>query len=757
MMSSRILAWISLAWVVLAIPLVVSPISFAGETEMSANSSSTVYVAVERAVLRSGPGKEYYPTGHVAQGTSLEVFHRTDDAWLGIRPPQGSFSWVPASDAYLLPGGRVIEIINPKAVSWIGSSLGSAKQYRWQVQLKTAEQLSVLGEQATKDAEGQEVLWYKIAPPSGEFRWIRAEDVSSQPTPAAKSHQATANAKSNAKSNIASDIRSNSNSDSNRTSEAGQRQTATRAQPDQVSQARDNQVVTAAYQAPPGAVAEEVIVLGQSDATNVDGPMEGEVIDGGMVVGPYSEGETVEGEYEYVEGEYYEGEHEYVDGEYIEGEYLVDEYGSEAYFDDGSNYVQPHIPSRSNDPFNGWSALSFEDDGVRFTFLERIFGRAAQTGPDPLADDPFALAMNRGTVRANSPRAVLQMGPPPAASTYVESHAPGTRLRKGGWRDPRTLGQNHGTNSLNTPTTAPIVSNYGITPGDDQQLAHSSGPLSGFDRASNSIESVRAKLVARLSPAQRDELQASSTLNSLASNALGPSQDNSSGQSSSAANGIQWFGIASRPPAAFAPAGQASGQLGVAAANLTRNSQSLDLSQLQLALSEAVTQPMQFWSLQQIYDSTRYYVEHGASPVERGQARLLLERIEEFADLARKSGYIALNGSASGSMLSPASSVTSASGIATTSPVVNSDFQQHNQQGNFDATGWLVQVIAAQPGQPTHAISDQAGNVFAYVTPVPGLNLDRYINQPVGITGLRGYLPQLQAAHIQAQNVTRMH
>ena len=141
----------------------------------------TVYVAVEKAEVYSGPSSELYPTGFVARGNAIEVYHKTQDGWLGIRPPKHSFSWVPAEDAYLLPGGKVIEITGENAVSWIGTALGSAKQYRWQVKLDPGEQLSVLGEMVNKDSAGAEVLWYKIAPPSGEFRWIQEQAVSTSP------------------------------------------------------------------------------------------------------------------------------------------------------------------------------------------------------------------------------------------------------------------------------------------------------------------------------------------------------------------------------------------------------------------------------------------------------------------------------------------------------------------------------------------------------------------------------------------------
>lgn len=178
-------------------------------------------------------------------------------------------------------------------------------------------------------------------------------------------------------------------------------------------------------------------------------------------------------------------------------------------------------------------------------------------------------------------------------------------------------------------------------------------------------------------------------------------------------------------------------------------------------LSEIVTQPMHLWNLQNIYDSAKHYVEHGGSPIERGQARLLMERVEEFAELAQRSGYLAMSRTANAAAsLSPSNNVMTAgatTGNAAAPSVVSSEFQdKFGSASNFDASGWLVPVIAASPGQPTHALADQTGRILSYVTAVPGLNLDRYVNQAVGVTGLRGYLPQLQAGHIQAQRVVRV-
>jgi len=64
--------------------------------------------------------------------------------------------------------------------------------------------------------------------------------------------------------------------------------------------------------------------------------------------------------------------------------------------------------------------------------------------------------------------------------------------------------------------------------------------------------------------------------------------------------------------------------------------------------------------------------------------------------------------------------------------------------------------MMAGPGQPTHALTDQQGQVIAYVSGLPGMNLNLNLNQPVGIKGLRGYLPQLQKAHIRAERIVRL-
>lgn len=724
-----------------AVALTASAIA-ADTAQTPVNAPTTVYVSAEQAMLYSGPGEDFYPTGNIAQNSTLEVYLQAPGNWLGVRPPEGSFSWVQAADAYLLPGGRMIEVTNPAAVSWIGTGLGSAKQYRWQVKLSPGEQLGVIGEQTTRGEGDKEILWYKIAPPAGEFRWIQAGSVSKQPVPTPRKARST--------------------------STLAQSKTARRSGAD---------VVSAAYQTDPNSGAITLdnpedyhSAAGQANAPFIvsgsypKAPLPGEIINGEVVVGEhYAPGEVIheqamDGGFadgssagsDYYEGEYVDGgdyEGEYYAGEYAQGE-IVDggtydggSYGEVIY--DGEDYIDGVVRSSSKGAFAGWHAFEFTDDGMQFTWLERMYGRARQNGPDPLQADPFSLAMNKGQVRPNSPRAVEQLYPGgmPQSPHMQHSVSAPPRRRHRPWRDPRMLGDARSTNAIG-PSVAP--------------------PLSAHDRGDTGDD---------LNPMSPEPTGLGAGLQRLAdalNSGSSPRTPNQIDANSPAAGGVNWYGLGSgKTPASLAAHQTSPAAAAIAAESLQAAARNIDLNQLQLSLSEAVAQPMQMWSLQPIYDSARYYVEHGASAVERGQARLLMERVEEFAELAARSGYLALNrsslGNVTGNSNAPISTAAASpimlagASSGSVGGVVRSDFQRAIEGGaSYDATGWLVPVIAASPGQPTHALTDDLGRIQAYVSPAPGLNLNRYINQAVGITGLRGYLPQLQAGQIQASRVVRL-
>ncbi|MEM1225347.1 MAG: hypothetical protein AAGJ40_06605 [Planctomycetota bacterium] len=147
-----------------------------------------VFVAEDAAHLRCGPAGEYYRTDPLRHGQELEVYVETTDGWLGVRPVEASFCWVVADavelEAPTRPRGRQTvndlvgngEITEDKTVAWIGTNLGRARRYRWQVQLAEGEQVTILGSSQRDGPDGPQT-WYRIVPPSGEFRWIHRNQV----------------------------------------------------------------------------------------------------------------------------------------------------------------------------------------------------------------------------------------------------------------------------------------------------------------------------------------------------------------------------------------------------------------------------------------------------------------------------------------------------------------------------------------------------------------------------------------------------
>ncbi len=136
----------------------------------------SVYVATPKAFARCGPSDDYYRTDPLRQGQELQVYAETDDGWLGIRPPQESFCWVPAETVQKNSGELEGVIVEDRTVAWIGTHLGRARTYRWQVQLAEGEPVTVIGRSEREGPDGPQ-LWYRIVPPSGEYRWIQRKNI----------------------------------------------------------------------------------------------------------------------------------------------------------------------------------------------------------------------------------------------------------------------------------------------------------------------------------------------------------------------------------------------------------------------------------------------------------------------------------------------------------------------------------------------------------------------------------------------------
>ena len=663
-------------------------------SDSSAKQLSLRYVSSPQVEIFAGPGGDFYPTAVLKSGQSVEV-HQTAGEWLAITPPQGSFSWLPAAQGLLLPGGRVVEVTEKSAVSWIGSSLGTAKQYRWQVKLERGQQLAVIGEQTINDpVTNSKALWYKITPPAGEYRWIQAKATSEQPpTTAAATSVASTALEQDAES---SDKVASSNESTDST---------------------DSQVVPASAEQPANASASRG--PNRSNAKN------------------------------------------------------------------GKAHPKQHQHQQSVDRWANWHAMEFKDGSFSFPGLSRMLGMPppapSPSGPARAQYDPFDLTASYSRARTNkSPSPMLAADASQSGSSTDSQPDPSQSVARQsrGWRDPRTLredrlrGRDQGlpdetaladndSGSNNNSASGYADNDYSMRDDEAGDYASIDGEVmdAGYDEATEIGTSV---MTAGATEPVRPRNRAS---------ASGNQSSNDRARNHSAASDQTWYGIDQAP-----------------ASNSTRGSASVaqaSLDDVQLELSAMVAGPESTWNLAPLADRARYFIEHGHDSIQRGQARLLLERIESFAQIARSStalGIASPTNAPSAPLRALPASAASGSGIGVPAsaaswiagprgvPGVASSTAPSNISGNnptnpdntsaegsrFDATGWLVPVHSSGRDMPTHALTNDAGRIIVYVTPAPGVNLSRFESQAIGVYGLRGYLPQLKSNHVQIQRAVRL-
>lgn len=135
-----------------------------------------VYVAHDGQFARCGPSEDYYKTDPLRAGAEVEVYLETDDGWLGIRPPEGSFCWLQSDQVEVAEDESTGTVVEPATVAWIGTHLGKARQYRWQVRLDQGEEVTIIGTALREGPDGDEI-WYRIVPPPGEFRWVQRSQI----------------------------------------------------------------------------------------------------------------------------------------------------------------------------------------------------------------------------------------------------------------------------------------------------------------------------------------------------------------------------------------------------------------------------------------------------------------------------------------------------------------------------------------------------------------------------------------------------
>jgi hypothetical protein len=145
-----------------------------------------VRVAAAPAILRSGPGDDFYPTDRLARDAEVEIWAVDEAGWCAVRPVAGSFSWMrsrdispesPLTDPSATPYVGVV--VTDGAIARVGSQLNPLRHVT-QVALEAGERVHVV--ERVQIADGRHAgEWLRIEPPAGEFRWVAGEDLALPP------------------------------------------------------------------------------------------------------------------------------------------------------------------------------------------------------------------------------------------------------------------------------------------------------------------------------------------------------------------------------------------------------------------------------------------------------------------------------------------------------------------------------------------------------------------------------------------------
>lgn len=133
------------------------------------------FASTDEVYVRSGPGQNFYATDKLRRGQEVEVYRHDPGGWCAIRPVRGSYTWV--SGRYLKPTKRNLAVVTEEGVvARVGSRFADNRDVI-QVRLHRGEVVEVI-EAPREDGHGNS--WYKIAPPSGEFRWVSIKYLDSE-------------------------------------------------------------------------------------------------------------------------------------------------------------------------------------------------------------------------------------------------------------------------------------------------------------------------------------------------------------------------------------------------------------------------------------------------------------------------------------------------------------------------------------------------------------------------------------------------
>ena len=173
------------------------------------------------------------------------------------------------------------------------------------------------------------------------------------------------------------------------------------------------------------------------------------------------------------------------------------------------------------------------------------------------------------------------------------------------------------------------------------------------------------------------------------------------------------------------------------------------LDDVDLELSVMVAEEPSVWQFDDLRLEAESLVNHAETALQRGRARIMLGKIDRFAEIKKRYDAVNTLWDDTQSRNQQLAGIGGQHNLNRTQAGVA--FGENSDR--FDGRGRLTRVVSPKKGAPRYALLNESGGVECYVTPAPGVNLRHYEQRIIGVNGARGYVPEQRAQHIMAQHV----
>lgn len=174
------------------------------------------------------------------------------------------------------------------------------------------------------------------------------------------------------------------------------------------------------------------------------------------------------------------------------------------------------------------------------------------------------------------------------------------------------------------------------------------------------------------------------------------------------------------------------------------------LDELNHDLSLMLADPPATWRFQDVRSRAQTELNGAQSALDRGKARALLRELDRYEQL--QEDFVEADG-----LRETTDRENRLAEIAATPPTVrHASAEGTDDQSQFDGVGRLAPVVSKRIGAPRFALTNSEGEVLMFVTPAAGIDMQPLVGKVVGLTGTRGYMPELRKPHLTAVRVEQL-